>query len=595
MWLVLWILPLCSAYTISYFDCTAPSKVNRFSYQTICNRNNQTNNPSKKYQLLQRVDSQSIGGHSCSIIRSTFLLYCGAYSHSKIMKIPQTEINENLEPEACRRLIYQRRYTAPDGQVHTLKLQEETIIESQDLGAIHETENAVSCEGQEISINGHIIKDALQISQIKVTLLQEKYLNTGSRMEVVSDHIRLPRECKKSVGGCITAHRTYIWTAPASKCNLERIQDLDLAAIGEYLVDHHRKVVLRPGDVFPAPGRCPSVKLIATEYEGFFLAPAEKEGFSVLSDAVEIDIFARSLTDYALFEAEQLMNQNSEAVQADLCRNQFVFNDDRIHRLEDNSFASRKGDIIYLFSCTRRGGVVKQEKGCYRDIPVEGGGFVNSLTRVFQNNSSPTVCNRHFPLEVHTKEGWVSISPDIKEVETPEERSLKHYQAHHEDLAKGGLYTATELISWRQHLEDGSYSDAILKTISYGACVNEGTCPSGEGSSRINFDLTRLNPLQHLEDLGIWKRAENWLTKHVAILCLLVLLLESFKFLATALILVTTFLREGTAGLQAILVLTFCSSYTKYRKIRKRGKRLATEDPVDQLPMRPMSASDAEN
>ena len=587
MWILLILLPLSNAYTISYLDCNAPQRVHRYIYETICKTNPTTNTTApKRYQLLQRVDKSEIAGHSCSIVKSTFLLYCGAYSHSKLMKIPDIEVTQPLEADECRKLLYSRKYTAADGNIYPLKLQEETLIKSMDLGVITEGDNSVSCEGQEVQIAGHVIKDAVQVSQIKITLLQEKYQAVNSRIEVVRDHLRLPRECKKMTGGCITAERTYIWTAPSSRCNLEKVQELDLTQVGKYLVDHGRKVLLRPGDSFPAPGRCPSVKLTSTEYNEFYLAPAEAAGFTPLTDEVEIDIFSRSLTDYSLYEAERLFEENSEAVRDNLCKHEFLFNDDRIHKLDGNSFASRKGDTVYLFECTERGGVIKQEKHCFKDIPIEGGGFVNSLTRVYQNDSSPTTCNKHFPLEIRTKQGWVSINPEIKEVSKPEDKHLEHYKTHHEDLAKGGLYTGKELTSWRQHLEDGSYTDAIMGTIAYGTCINSGQCPPGGGNSRINFDLTRLNPLSDIEEeLNVWHSVEKWLTKHVAILCCLVLALEAFKLLTTVVIIITTFTKEGFAGLKAMLIFTFCSAYTTYRKIRRRGKRMAMGTQEENIPM----------
>ena len=513
-------------------------------------------------------------------------MYCGAYSHNKIMKIPDIELTETIEPEECRRLIYQRRYTAGDGKTYNLKLQEETIIKSQDLGVIQENDNSVSCEGQELSIGGHIIKDAIKISQIKVTLLQEKYLAMGNRVEVISDHLRLPRECKKSTGGCVTAYRTYIWPVPPSRCNLEKVQDLNMASERGYLVDHQKKVVLKPGDTIPAPGRCPSVKIVTTEYEDLFLA---KSGdFPILNDEVEIDIFARALTDYSIFQLEEEMNNQALRIKQDLCQNRFLFKDDKIHRVHQNSFASRKGDVIYLFECNPRGGIVKQLPDCYQHIPIESPkGFVNSMTRVFQNHSALTPCNKDFPMEILVKEGWVSIDPEIKKIDPPEHLPLDNYKSNHIDLAKGGLYTSDELANWRQHIEDGTYTDAIMGTIAYGTCVNSGNCGSTSSSS-INYDLGKLNPLENLEkELNFYNKVNKWLEQNVAKLCVLVLFIEIVKMLITITVLVTTVIKEGIDGLKAIFIMTFCSGYENFRKLRKRARKANRTDSRERVRLEP--------
>ena len=115
------------------------------------------------------------------------------------------------------------------------------------------------------------------------------------------------------------------------------------------------------------------------------------------------------------------------------------------------------------------------------------------------------------------------------------------------------------------------------------------------GNSQINFDLARLNPLSNIkEELNVWHSVEKWLTKHVAILCCLVLALEAFKLLTTVVAIITTFTKEGIEGLKAMMIFTFCSAYTTYRKIRRCGKRMARGTPAENLPMATIGTLDVE-
>ena len=58
---------------------------------------------------------------------------------------------------------------------------------------------------------------------------------------------------------------------------------------------------------------------------------------------------------------------------------------------------------------------------------------------------------------------------------------------HHEDPSQDGLFTDIELEAWQKHLELGNLHNAVVKSLSYGACAKEGTCSSSPGAPRNNI------------------------------------------------------------------------------------------------------------
>ena len=560
------------AYTIKYFDCNNAEKIHRYQVHELCEDVNKGHNKTKGYKLLQRIKKYELEGYSCQITRTTFTFYCGVYAHLKLMKIPDIEMNVPLNNLQCMDMVTRQAYTTPDGKQHRIVIQDEINIKSQDLGVLHDGDNSVSCEGQEIRIGEHIIQDALQMSQYKILVQKQKYTSDKKgRIEVTGDHLRLPKTCKVTSGTCRTASKTYTWTPPSSKCELEEIRKVKLRQVREYLVDDENKILLKPLGTVPAPSRCPTTSLITTEYPDILLA--EKGKFPIMGNDVRLDTYVQGLADYTLHSAENLIEQTATQAKLKLCKQKYQLEDDVIHHVEGPHFASRKGDVAYLFQCKERTGTIQPRTKCFKDIPVEGG-FVNAISRVFTQHSAPTKCNQNFPLEVQSSEGWITLNPQPTQVQAPAELPLEHYVVHHNDLARGGIYTTTELENWQDHLEEGNYADAIVGTLSYGVCVNSGNC-GNEGDTSENFDLSRLTPLvETLEQLSPWAQLDKFLTKNAAYLAAIVILIETIKVLITIIIMITTFLREGIQGLIAIAFMTCCGQLHKYQKLRQRAKKL---------------------
>ena len=85
-------------YTIRYNDCTKPSKKKKYSNETSCKSNPNAKKEKEMIKIFQAVLNVKLIGYSCSIITSRFTYYCGSFSHIKMAKVQEMELNEGMTP-----------------------------------------------------------------------------------------------------------------------------------------------------------------------------------------------------------------------------------------------------------------------------------------------------------------------------------------------------------------------------------------------------------------------------------------------------------------------------------------------------------------
>ena len=581
------------AYSIDFYDCSNTDKIHRYMVDDLCTNEDPILDTATEYSILQLVTKKDMTGYSCQITKSSFLFYCGSFSHYKLMDVPSIEITEPINSMECRNLVDKRQFETPDGKRHKILLQGTNVIKSQDLGLIKDGNDKVSCEGEKYKIGGSIINNVLKVSQFKIIIRKEDYkVDKKGRIEITSEHLRLPRTCKITQGGCQTALRTYYWTPPDTRCSFQQVRKTEMKAFGDYLVDDKNKVLLKILGKTPAPSKCPTTTLYITEYPDIFLT--KNGNFPNYGNDVEIDTFITALADYTLYSAERAIQQATTVAQTRICQQRYALNDEKIHNLGDGHYGSRNGDVIYLFTCEKKTGLISPKDQCHEDIPI-GDGFVSPTTKLLLTHSAPVRCNKNFPMEIKAKEGWITLNPDIKKVQPPLQMPFKHYRLNHASLVGGGLYTEYELTSWRQHLDDRNFQDALMGTLSYGVCVNSGSCKesTSAATSSTNFDLTRLNPLTIVEDLNIWEKLDKFLRGYTTYLCVIIIIIETIKLLSMIVVYVTTLLQQGMGGFMSILFLTCCNSLQRYRELKKRAAKLtAKRNGANILPMAEMQADE---
>ena len=213
---------LVVAYTLSYYDCTKPARMNEFDIRTYCTSEKPTLGETMSYHVLQKRKNIKMTGYSCSMVRSTFIIHCGMFSHQELLQMPDIEIKQDIPLQQCQNMVTTGYWTTREGTRHRIKIGEESITHVSEKGVLHEDSNKIWCEGEELKINGNIISGVVKMVQYRTKIEEESYLINQKRIEVISSHVKLPSTCTLEKGGCL-GERTYTWNPPVNLSPLVKI------------------------------------------------------------------------------------------------------------------------------------------------------------------------------------------------------------------------------------------------------------------------------------------------------------------------------------------------------------------------------------
>ena len=566
--IVLLLITITRSYRIKYNDCRRPDKIFKYQTGSLCEENKDEAKPNQLMTVLQKIKSKKLKGHSCQIVTTRWKYYCGVYAHAKIASIPEVEINQGVSPTTCADMINSQKFISKDQQSWKLEMNAEKVIRVTERGQINHKDDQVQCKGQPTKIGNDIIDNIVVIAHIKVTIKEEDFVLSGLNMEVVSDHLIL--DCKPTSGGCRSVGgKTYIWTKEKDDCPIRKVRNLQVTEENDYWVDEVNSVVLKKLGTVAAPNGCASVILHATEYPDVFLTENSAQ-FLPLGDEMHVANYIAARDDFILFEAERKINRLERKFQKSLCNQQFTGqqNEGEIIRIDErNNFALQSGETTYVFTCREVEDKIRETPKCYVDIPIGQDQFVTPVTRVLTQNSREKPCNHHFPTTVKAEQSWLELRPGgPTPIAEPSPMPLdEQHENKHLDVSTGGLYTPTEVKSWEEHLESSAFHRNVLHQITNGVWTNSRGDIEEPGYTLENLRLP--SPLNWFESL------KKELEQYTALLCALVLAIESIKFMTTIVMLSMATMRQGIAGLIAVLTMLICPAQQTLAKMRRRAKK----------------------
>ena len=579
-----------SAYSLTYFDCSSIQHLQTYQLQDVCKHQPlsgaRSTNATKRYQLLQKGSAKRVGGHSCRVVSTKFTDYCGAYGHIKHVRMPEIAVSRTISPQTCSQMISTQRFISDDGVSHPIELQTENIIHSQELGSVELGDNSVTCRGQPMNINGHVINDITVLSQYAVTVVKQEFLVRGNQVEVVDGHIILPENiCGMEKMGCTTHDTTYIWTPPPNLCEYEVIRTIEVTEESGYLVDRTNKILLKSGGLVSTTSNCPSGMIQHTNFHNLFLA-SEGMAFPEVTNEADIATYINGRDDFVLFEAENLVMKQRNIIQGTVCKNRLEERGQKMIRVRGNQFIRANGDAVEHFTCSRRTGQIKgAPQHCYEEIPLQDGRFVKVVNRVATVHASPIPCNGRYGIKLQTLEGvWIEITDKLIPIATPRTVPVLSPDYSHEDLSRGGIYTEEELTSWNQHVQFGDLHEAIIKTITLGVCNGQGTCPASPEVPAYHLN-NLLDPEHLLEDINPVEHVKTFIVDNAVWVSVAVLVWETLKMIVFLSSIVTTVLQEGLSGLLAVMYVIVCGSRLASERVMRKGKRRKLKENIPLYPI----------
>ena len=575
--LVFKLLHVTTAYNINYYDCyqPKPGSIREYNIDTFCTTQQTSLKPTRRYHVLQRRKEVAMRGYSCEIIRSTFVIHCGMFSHSEVIAIPDIELKQMVTLRECQTMVTTGEWTAADGSKHKVKIGAERVIHVSEKGILHAETNNIYCEGEDLKINGHIIPGVLKMTQYRIIINRENYIVRKKHVEALDSHVSLPTGCTVEKGGCVV-HKTYLWNPPSTMCPMVKINHGEFTQEEGWLVEHKAKLLFKVTDTSQSPIGCPSGEILHTEYEDLFLTV--QDDFPHLGKQVDISLYVKQSSDYVMFETERLTNRMADYSSSQLCKQIYNSQQEQIIPMGANMFGKRAGDIIYTFTCIERQGKLLSSAQCFDRIPLQGELFIDPMTRVATKHATVKPCNKLFPQAIKTIEGWVSL-PEMKNVKKPKDYYLIGQNMTHEDLSGGGLYTKEELDHWERLISYGTFHSSLLSSLSTGVCTQRAICDSPEGSTVPAYDLanliseveTKMDPLSALE---------SWIRTNGAYLAFLVMFVWTLKLALWLALISGTLFKEGKNVAVALVYATCCGALYRSGRIKRHNmkKGVATPD-----------------
>ena len=589
-------------YRLKYSDCSSPTNIERLSVYTVCNPVDDSVKEAEEYTILQKMRNKVLKGHKCQVKRSKWTMFCGAFSHEKIIEIPQIEINQELTISQCEDMISTNTFISEYGTTHGVALNEETVFSVNERGVVHtESSGKVWCQGQQVRIGDTVIDDVLILSQYRIILEKEEFLTHSQpkglrQVEALNDHVKLPKKCTADRHGCRTSSWTYIWNPAPIRCPLMKIQEGSFTKESDHLVDHNLKLLFKvTGETSGIPG-CPPGKVLYTDSPDIVLT--KQSGFPWIDRQLDLAIYSDQKDDYVMFVQEQAAGKLRNSLNRQLCNNKYATLHDEIVHLHGEVFSKRRGDILYTFKCPQKMGKVIPMKGtCLNKVPLETAVFVDPVTKIGSKHASKVDCANHFPLTVLSEDGWITVSlSHLQPAVAPEEVKMEGGKLKHDSMKTGGIYRHEALEQFEEILEYGSFHQALMETFSSGICRKPGG-PCTQAKQSIStyqapiYDISKLEA--RIEEFSMFKAIDEFITKKGGYLALTVIIGWTIQILIAGGMVIMTAIQDGMAACIAALYAVACILPHTVEKVRRQAARRRTvatapDDESAPMCMKPM-------
>ena len=104
------------SYSIDYWDCTKPDAIKEYDLGSYCETQQLLGKAQlKQYHVLQKKKKTNMKGWNCDVIRSTFILHCGMFSHQNLVQMPDIEIRQTVPLQQCQTMINTGYMTTKEG------------------------------------------------------------------------------------------------------------------------------------------------------------------------------------------------------------------------------------------------------------------------------------------------------------------------------------------------------------------------------------------------------------------------------------------------------------------------------------------------
>ena len=532
------------AYTYSYFDCSQPSHLETFDRLALCQQAQAESilgsRPAETWLLLQKAPSHEVNGTSCEVRRSEFQGFCGVWGHTKLGGPPSVSTTVTVSENECLEMLQTQRFvtdTTPAGW--PIRLNEEVSFTEMAAGRIWYENSQVQCEGVTVQLNGQVYLDTVLMHSYQIVVKTNLLLIHEDRLESLYDRIQLP--CAPSAGSCVTTHRTYLWSQPKLPCPLAQIKSIQAERVGDtHLISYSEKMLLNLTAEYAHPA-CGITKGYLTNFDSVIAVKTTSNLKTANLDARDVhpDWDWASALGYVEYVIKKRSQDEISSIHKSLCELEFRARFNTPQRLGQGRYIITRGDSYLTFTCKPRMGKILETSDCFEEVPLEGGLYVDPVTRLASEHGTPIPCSRYFPLVVRTQNVWLEL-PHLKTRPAPAAKNHGRLDEDAlEDFSAAIIYSKSELQQFYELLTYPTYKTSRMSALMYGDCLHQAHCAtplSISSSPAQTFDLDRLSTSLTDLEASWWSGFTQYMAtggNYLSLIALLIFGLQFTIYLAT--------------------------------------------------------------
>ena len=426
MWLLLPLLvtPCMSDVYIEAANCSEPLNISSYALPDPKDCLPVNIDTPTKHSLLTEVRSLAFTATVCRIEESYIEMYCGAYSHNKIInyvaKHPTT-----VAPEICIQME-QTGTISVRNITHNIKMGQTLLVSDTGEGNITFNKANTYCNGtptkfkvnnQEFLTIDQIIR--LTSSTISISTRTLIWTPEGTRDPTAQKLLSIGNDDESFLSNY---GDTYIFDPPRNllpDCSLHMIRSsLGMIVDNHFISDHDNLYIQLTNETHNC---IPWAR--KTEYDGIFISSSWLTDDYPSATARDINLLTHLAASNDYFKW-----RTTEALRTRVCqhRTDITAEETGIAWELNGDFATLRGDSVIVFSCPRLELKILNTTPngqCFTELAVgskERPVYVSPVHHIITDYPTTTLCSKRFAPRYKTLNGsWISQHPDLAREDDP--------------------------------------------------------------------------------------------------------------------------------------------------------------------------------
>ena len=529
-------------HALHALDCRQPTKIQSGLVADICGKpiNITTNKVIQDVILLQTSGIRVIKATRCKKQAHRIRMYCGAYSHMKLIESPDVHKEEEFTKEDCK-LTTTGVYKREDGALINVQKGRPIRYKYLEHGHLTFNPNNVECQGATFLVNGEQHSGIMQYASLEVLIEEVTIEIDEGSIRDLDANIKLPYACGKDES-CTNGAVAYVWNNPDEWCPMyhirtlpmERIQLTTAKGTEDALISHEHKLtlILRGSHVIPQD--CKNLqKVYNTNYDQIKVVltddlhfKAEQVTASLIPSVLDLDLELRITDEYLSYKMESMIDDRARQIAHRLCNvNQHSIRTAEISPFHPNALLRISGEVITEVQCTpttvyaRIGD--KRSKNCNADaLPVwvaNHPSWLQSVTRILLEESElqHISCQSQFLPTFYTEDKkLLHAKPDVQELQVRlthvgEDYLHQDQGSIHETFEEDLLYSSDEIEKFNSLIHFSRSKSNLVSALTEKYCSKSKTCGAYRPpTSSSSFSLQNLED-EIVQTFSIWSHIKS--------------------------------------------------------------------------------------